>query len=329
MAMDRPMNAADRTVICTLGMHRSGTSLVSRILNLLGVYLGAAPAISGAGSDNPKGHWEHHPIALLNDDILVRYGGRWDVPPAFPPDWTRDAGLIPLKEEAARLLTDAFGSHELWGWKDPRTCLTAAFWQDLVGPMRYVLCVRNPLAVAASLERRDRMLAIHADRLWLLYVAASLIHSRGYPRIVVFYEDLMADWPRELRRLAAFIGRPDRAEDPEVTAAVSDFIAGDLHHHRPSSEDLAADTNLSFETKSLYLALRAARGALVEGSAELEWLAVQAVASAQRLDAIHVAQAALAADHAAQAAAISQLTRSRDELTASVARLTAAGDEVT
>jgi hypothetical protein len=43
----------------------------------------------------------------------------------------------------------------LWGWKDPATCLTLAFWQTLLPHMRYVICIRNPLDVAISMERLE------------------------------------------------------------------------------------------------------------------------------------------------------------------------------
>ena len=69
------------TVVCVLGMHRSGTSVVSRMLNLLGVYLGPEQAMCPAGHDNRKGYWEHQGLVMLNDAVLARYGGRWDLPP--------------------------------------------------------------------------------------------------------------------------------------------------------------------------------------------------------------------------------------------------------
>ena len=82
-ALDVAAPGQSPTVICTLGMHRSGTSLVSRILNLLGVYLGAPHDVSNVGADNPKGYWEHHPIALLNDELLARFGGDGMSPRSF------------------------------------------------------------------------------------------------------------------------------------------------------------------------------------------------------------------------------------------------------
>ena len=245
-----------KRVICTLGMHRSGTSVVSRILNLLGVYLGTHQSISATGEDNPKGYWEHYPLALLNDEILARFGGRWDEPPAFPPSWPRDPRLQDLREKARQLLTEHFEAEPVWGWKDPRTCLTIPFWQDLIGSMGYVMCVRNPGAVVASLTRRDGMSPEKAERLWLAHVQSSLVHTSGQPRLFVFYEDIINDWAPELRRMAAFIGRPERAEDPSVHASVGEFLERELCHHRMSMEDLADNRRISFAAKGLYLALR-------------------------------------------------------------------------
>ena len=109
-----------RMVICTLGMHRSGTSVVSRILNLLGVHLGMHESVSGIRApDNPKGYWEHNPLALLNDEILARFGGQWDEPPAWPPSWPRDPRLADLREKARQLLTEDFAGEPVWGWKIP------------------------------------------------------------------------------------------------------------------------------------------------------------------------------------------------------------------
>jgi hypothetical protein len=244
------------TVICTLGMHRSGTSLVSRILNLLGVYLGAPHDLTNAGADNPKGYWEHYPIALLNDELLARFGGSWDEPPAFPEAWTRDPGLADLKVKAHAVVSEAFSAAPVWGWKDPRTCLTLPFWQDVVGSIRYVICLRNPAAVLASLSRRDGMSAEKAERLWLTHVQSSLAHTSGRPRLLVCYDDLMHDWRPELRRIAAFIGYPERAEAPDVLEAVGAFLERELCHHRMTIEDLAANQRISFATTGLYLALK-------------------------------------------------------------------------
>jgi hypothetical protein len=248
-------------VICTLGVHRSGTSLVSRMLNLLGVHLGPDARVMTAGEDNPKGYWEHRPFVDINDDILARFGGRWDVPPVFPPQWFRDPRLEDLRAKARQLMAEDFATTALWGWKDPRTSLTLPFWQDVIGPMRYVICVRNPAAVVDSLVRRGNgMTCDKAEQMWIGHMQAILSGTSGQPRLFVFYEDILDDWPQALRELAAFVGDPQRADDPRVHEGVSRFLEKELCHHRPSLEDLLRDPRLSFATRSLYLALRGCAG---------------------------------------------------------------------
>lgn len=245
------------TVICTIGMHRSGTSVVSRLLNLLGVHLGADEAMMRAADDNPKGFWEHHPLVMINEEILARFGGGWDAPPAFPPVWPQHHDLDDLRTRARTILADEFGSTPLWGFKDPRSSITLPFWQEVVGPMRYVICLRAPNAVVASLARRNGMDPGRAERLWLAHVHASLAHTRSQPRMLVFYDDILDDWRAELRRLAAFVGVADRAENPDVQLAVSDFLEQALRHHLEGCETrLATDRQLSAGTAGLYLLLR-------------------------------------------------------------------------
>ena len=276
--LSRPRQA---TVICTLGSHRSGTSLTSRVLNLLGVHLGPDERVVVTGDDNPKGYWEHHQLVGINDEILARFGGRWDEPPAFPPQWSADPGLDELKEKARHLVTENFAAAPLWGWKDPRTCLTLPFWQDVIGPMRYVICIRNPSAVMASLARRDGMSTEKAERLWLAHVQAILTQTSGQPRMFVFYEDMIDDWRPDLQRFAAFIGDPERADDPRVHEAVTQFVEKELCHHRTSIEELAGDQRISFPTKSLYLAVRGhasrERAPVDEADKTLDLLGVRAI----------------------------------------------------
>ena len=54
-------------VVCVLGMHRSGTSLTSNILNLLGFSLGPHEHQMVATEFNPKGYGEHQLLTNLND----------------------------------------------------------------------------------------------------------------------------------------------------------------------------------------------------------------------------------------------------------------------
>jgi len=245
-----------QNIVCVLGMHRSGTSLLTRILNLIGVYLGPEHDMSQPKFGNPRGHWEQSEIMLLNDAILKAFGGSWDAPPNFPPGWECAPLLDDVKQRTQTFIQDTFGEAEMWGWKDPRNCLTLPLWQQLLPNMRYVLCMRNPVDVAHSLAHRDSFSAGKSSNLWVRYVESGLAHSDGQPRLILFYEDLMADWLTELRRLTAFLGMPERAEHPELQDAVQKFIEQGLQHHRTSLVQTVANTGITSRAKALFITQR-------------------------------------------------------------------------
>src|SRR5690242_7355330 len=90
------MNAISMPV-CILGMHRSGTSMITRLLNLCGLYLGREEVLNPPHlQDNPDGYWEHALFVSLNDEILASFGGSWDAAPLFTPGWSQQPHLGPL-----------------------------------------------------------------------------------------------------------------------------------------------------------------------------------------------------------------------------------------
>ncbi len=255
--MTKSAEMGHQDVICVLGMHRSGTSLLTRILNLIGVYLGPDEALTtGPAAFNPKGHWEHKEITFICKALLKRHGGTWDEPPLLPRGWETAAAIDDLRRHAQRLIEDQFAAAQLWGWKDPRTCLTLPFWQQLLPNMRYLICLRNPVDVARSLAHRDSFSAAKSSYLWLTYVSAALNHTEGKPRLVIFYEDLMDDCLRELQRLAEFLGEPERAKQVDVQEAVQRFTDKGLQHYRTSLVQATAGSKFDFYARALYIAQR-------------------------------------------------------------------------
>ena len=77
--------------------------------------------------------------------------------------------------------------------KEPRLCLLVRELLPLLTRPVFVHVVRDPHAVAASLVARDGMSADAALALWEHYTRAAFEASRGWPRLVVDYEALLAD----------------------------------------------------------------------------------------------------------------------------------------
>jgi sulfotransferase family protein len=193
--------------LCVAGMHRSGTSLVARLLAASGVYAGSPAELVEPAPDNPEGFGESLPFLRLNDAVLARLGGFWDRPPAMPPGWAVSPRLSNLRQEAATLVA-RFGGQEPWFWKDPRNSLTVAFWRDVIPDLRVVVCVRNPQEVVASLERRGGPDAAAGWALWLAYNRRVLAEAPAEHTVVTHYEAYLYDAPAELRRVVSELGLP-------------------------------------------------------------------------------------------------------------------------
>lgn len=261
--------ASRATVVCVLGMSRSGTSLTARTLNVLGVGLGrASDLMPPAANNNPAGFWEHKGIADLNEDVLASlcdspppFRKAWRWPPPLGEGWERDARLAPHRRAARTMLRASFAGLPLWGWKDPRNCLTLPFWQRLVPDMRYVICVRHPLDTAASLEARDGMSTEESVRLWLRYMSQAIVHTSGRPRTFVSYEGYFHSWERQADRLAAFVGVPEPTDARRAT--IADHLDDNLWHHRRARHDVHDPAAIfPHEAADLYDALSALTGDL-------------------------------------------------------------------
>jgi hypothetical protein len=252
---------SDPTIVCILGMHRSGTSLVSRALNVLGLYLGPEEHLMRPSTDNPAGHWENRGIKEVNDEILSILGGSWSEPPPLPAGWERSPALAAPRRRAREVIEGDFSESELWGFKDPRNSLTLPFWQRILDPMRYVICLRNPLDVAASAQARNReddaVPFEQGIELWLTYVRAALAATAGHPRHLVFYEDLMADPEPVVRELARFIGRgKSKDSESDLRTAIGVAVTEGLWHHRTEVHNVVDASRLPYHVKAFYLALR-------------------------------------------------------------------------
>jgi hypothetical protein len=243
--------------ICVLGMHRSGTSLIARAVNLLGVDLGPEESLMAPAQDNPAGYWEAVDLVHVNDALLDAFGGTWDNVPELPSTWLDSAKLIPIRKRAREVLRERFGESGLWGWKDPRNCVTLPFWQDIVPAMRYVVCVRNPVDVSDSLRARgDSRAAPEQIEDWLRHNALALHHTASLPRIVVHYESFLENPSEELKRIARFLTRDEEVVDEDLVEQAAGSIDPELVHGWTSPAMVAADARVPPSVAAFYMAIR-------------------------------------------------------------------------
>jgi hypothetical protein len=217
-----------RSVICVLGMHRSGSSLVAQVLRRGGAETG--PALIGPSESNPDGHFEDRFVLGVNKKLLIRYGGTWDRPPSLPEGWLDDPFVRRLLDAASGYRRDVVARAKRFLFKEPRTCLLLPFWCRAFGEMTYVVVLRSPESVARSVVARNRewrrlarlpwrirrtignrWIGEHeklrridsgqASDLWRRYYGDVVREVSGREVVTVVYERILADPTAEVARL--------------------------------------------------------------------------------------------------------------------------------
>lgn len=247
--------------VFVLGMHRGGTSAVTRLIHLLGVPTCSGEDLMGPTVENPTGYWESRSLTAFNDRLLDALGCDWSSPPALTPGWHREPPVADFAGPARELFASVMPSAQ-WLWKDPRLCVTLPFWLDCleVSPA-VVLATRNPLEIADSLARRDRFGKPYALAAWERNLRHALGAVEGLPVLVTDYADVMADpvaWCRDVGRFLA--GQSVRVGEPPE-GAVLDFVQPSLRGSAYAADDVLADPEVSGPQRALFTALEGLAGA--------------------------------------------------------------------
>ena len=143
--------------------------------------------MTAGGPDNPKGHYESARLHMACVRRLEAAGGA-----GGGRRGRRPRGIDAFRREAGALIAE-LDARRPWLVKEPRLCLLARELLPLLTRPVFVHVVRDPHAVAASLVARDGMAADAALALWEHYTRAAFDASRGWPRLVVDYDALLAD----------------------------------------------------------------------------------------------------------------------------------------
>jgi len=229
--------------VIIIGMHRSGTSLIVKILEELGVFMGA---------DQEKN----------NESLFFIEINKWIFQQAYS-SWEHPEMCRCLSEEAKETLIPIiknrltsyhkkryFGSIKPasfeninfhWGWKDPRNTFTIDIWQKIFGDVKIIHIHRNPLDVIASLYKRENKLNTNVGnptgtgikkklyglklpkknlflpifrftsydglfRLWKEYVSQALSISNDSKEIIhLSYEELITNPQKKILELTTFL----------------------------------------------------------------------------------------------------------------------------
>jgi hypothetical protein len=223
------------------GMHRSGTSAIARFL----AHLGVDPPQSRLHTKGGEIIWgESRPIARMNEEVLVSAGSSWDDVSPFPSSWHTSPVAAQYRTRMVELLVTEYTESNLFLIKDPRICRLIPFWLEVLAELdarpAFVLPLRNPLEVAASLSRRNRFSVPKGLLLWLRHVLDAERDTRGYPRAFVLYDDLLRDWRSVARSVSTSIGINWPQQDHEGDGELDRFLSPAHRQHTFTPNELSA-----------------------------------------------------------------------------------------
>lgn len=186
--------------LVVLGMHRSGTSAVAGMLNMMGAYFGPEGIDTGAGPENPKGFWERRDIRQINDEVLQSAGADWHLVADFETDDIPAQAEQEYVTRVRNILLD-LDANRPWVIKEPRLCLLFPLWRDLLEAPVCVHVYRSPIQTAQSLQKRNGFAIQFGLALWEKYNLRALESSSGLPRVLVTHEELMGNPTTTIRSL--------------------------------------------------------------------------------------------------------------------------------
>lgn len=209
---------SDEAPVILVGMHRSGTSIVARLLERGGMYVGG----SWVDKNHESIYFSRANRAMCGEGPYLLYDYGWTAPKTDEFIQARRG----YAERAARKIAAFFAERRdeaVWGWKDPRNCLTLAVWLSIYPNAKVLHVVRDGRAVALSLAERDGLDPSFGLGLWGHYVAraertlATLPEAR---QLTVRFEDLTDAPVPTLERLYQFAGLAPSAGLEEIAVDV-------------------------------------------------------------------------------------------------------------
>lgn len=222
----------NQTCVLILGMHRSGTSALTGLLNLTGLSLGTH--LMNPADDNPKGFFENQDIVDFNETLFEQLRTAWDDTGALSSEWYNNETLEPMYQNAQKIIEIQFKDTALFSIKDPRMCILFPFWEKVFQllniDVKIIIPYRNPLEVAESLHKRNEFNREKSLLLWVKHVLFAEFYSRNYARIIISYDNLLNNPKMTMASIekALAISLPNNFES--IREKVDNFLEKSLKH---------------------------------------------------------------------------------------------------
>ena len=239
-------------------MHRSGTSALTRVLNLHGVELGTK--LVGPAKDNAKGFWENQTFVDFHERILDWLESGWDDPRPLPADWLQRAIDAGYRDTLRELIDREFADASLWAVKDPRICRMLPLWLSALDASgiqaSVIVAFRDPSEVIGSLMRRNDLSPGVGATLWLRHLAEAVEASNGLSRCAVGYAAVLTDWRESVQRMSSQLELAWPVPTETCAEQVDMYLDAGMRHEVFSPEDDLLPSSWSQGVRDAYAACR-------------------------------------------------------------------------
>lgn len=193
--------------ILIVGMHNSGTSILAKIINGNGVFLGS----------NMEHHESHFFSIFINDLMILGGESKWANLPIMDVNQVMSfkdtVGPFIRDHWIAEYLQWGYDAISPWGIKDPRLCVLLPLYLEIFPKAKVVHIRRDPNDVAASLcKRKKRGVGVvdqfdHWKKLTLEYTKrVDEYANKCHAYHEILYEDFCTNSTVTTKQLFDFIG---------------------------------------------------------------------------------------------------------------------------
>ena len=240
-------------------MHRSGTSYLAQTLSFMGLEL--PNSIQPGSPDNLKGHFESLKITQFHDNLLNELNFSWDTF-IFPPEswFSSEYAERSIQELTKNFQREFPGSGPIL-LKDPRLSLFLPLWKKFVGITDledfYIVPLRHPLEVVASLDKRNKIGASRSCLIWLNYLFNAEKYSRGEKRSFIHFPEWSQDLEQTIDKIEHDIGTDfPKKHKKNLVKAKKEFEQSLVHHECKVFENARNNIeSLCFESYRTFLKL--------------------------------------------------------------------------
>jgi hypothetical protein len=196
--------ASDPNMQIISGMHRSGTSTIARLFLEAGADLGDPENFYPPDKWNPEGYYEQPDIHAINMPLIN--GIWWKFAYFRLPSTKTIMRRAPKFEHQIKKASKEYDDKVI---KETRFCLTLPAWLEYGANVeRIIICMRDPIEVAWSIKKRNRVTLNHGYRLWQIHNERILQHAGDIPLWFAYYNNLLSEetYEPELRAMLGFFG---------------------------------------------------------------------------------------------------------------------------